>query len=180
MEPILEKLERRLASWKCLYLSNGGKVTLIKSTLSTLPTCFLSLFPIPADIANHIEKLQWDFLWSGIDESPKFRLVKWAQVYSPLKSSGLGVWNLRIFNQALLGKRLWRYGTETIHEWWRVIEIKYGNNWGGWCTKGETNTYGVSLWRTIRQSWPTFSKSIIFEVGTSNRVRFWHYLWGGG
>ena len=36
--PILEKMERRLASWKRLYLSKGGKVTLLKSTLSTLLT----------------------------------------------------------------------------------------------------------------------------------------------
>ena len=39
--PILEKMERRLAGWKRLYLSNGGRVTLIKSTLSNLPTYFL-------------------------------------------------------------------------------------------------------------------------------------------
>ena len=38
--PILEKMERRLAGWKRLYLSKGGKVTLIKSTLSSLPTYF--------------------------------------------------------------------------------------------------------------------------------------------
>ena len=60
--PILEKMEWRLASWKRLYLSNSDKVTLLKSTLSTLPTYYLSLFPIPVDIANHIEKLQQDFL----------------------------------------------------------------------------------------------------------------------
>ena len=34
--PILEKMERKLASWKRLYLSKGGKVTLLKSTLSFL------------------------------------------------------------------------------------------------------------------------------------------------
>ena len=44
--PILEKMERKLASWKKLYLSKGGRVTLIKSTFSNLPTYFLSLFPI--------------------------------------------------------------------------------------------------------------------------------------
>ena len=43
-----------------------------------------------------------------------------------------------------------------------------------------TNPYGISLWRTIRQDWPTFSKSILFEVGTGNRVNFWHHLWCGG
>ena len=49
--PILEKMERRLAGWKRLYLSKGGKVTLIKSTLSSLPTYFLSLFPLK--VKNH-------------------------------------------------------------------------------------------------------------------------------
>ena len=47
---ILERMERRLMSWKRLYLSKGGKITLIKNTLSSLPTYFLSLFPIPVDI----------------------------------------------------------------------------------------------------------------------------------
>ena len=73
---ILERMERRLTSWKRLYLSKGGKITLIKSTLSSLPTYFLSLFPIPVDIAIRIERLQRNFLWGGIVESPKFRLVK--------------------------------------------------------------------------------------------------------
>ena len=50
--PILEKMERRLVRWKRLYFSKGGRVTLIKSTLSNLPTYFLSLFSIPASVAN--------------------------------------------------------------------------------------------------------------------------------
>ena len=56
--PVIEKVERRLAGWKRLYLSKGGKVTLIKSTLSNLPTYFLSLFSIMVEIANRIEQLQ--------------------------------------------------------------------------------------------------------------------------
>jgi hypothetical protein len=35
---VLGKIERRFASWKRMYLSKGGRVTLIKSTLSNLPT----------------------------------------------------------------------------------------------------------------------------------------------
>ena len=59
------------------------------------------------------------------------------KVCSPLKSGGLGVQNLRKFNQALLSKWLWRYGMETSHLWWQVIEIKYENILGGWCTNEE-------------------------------------------
>jgi hypothetical protein len=54
---IIEKMENRLAGWKRLYLSKGGRLTLIKSTLSNLPTYYLSLFPILAGVGNRFEKL---------------------------------------------------------------------------------------------------------------------------
>ena len=54
---VIEKMERRLVRWKCFYLFKGGKLTLIKHTLSNLPTYFLSLFHLPSDVA-----LQRDFL----------------------------------------------------------------------------------------------------------------------
>ena len=44
---------------------------------------------------------------------------------------GLGIRNLRRFNQALLEKWLWRLWTEKEHLWRRFIEAKYGNEWGG-------------------------------------------------
>ena len=60
--PILEKMKRRLGRWKRLYLSKGGKVTLIKSTFSSLPTNFISILPILGKVTNRMEKLQRDFL----------------------------------------------------------------------------------------------------------------------
>jgi len=70
---VIEKIEHRLASWKRLYLSKGGRVTLIKSTLANVPTYFfLSLFPIPRSVASRIEKLKRDFLWGGWVKSLSF------------------------------------------------------------------------------------------------------------
>ncbi|KAF5473789.1 hypothetical protein F2P56_005747 [Juglans regia] len=51
---VIEKIERKLAAWKRTYLSKGGRITLIKSTLSNIPTYFLSLFPLPIGVANRI------------------------------------------------------------------------------------------------------------------------------
>ena len=83
--------------WKRLYLSKGGRVILIKSTLSNLPTYFLSLFPIPASVANRIEKLQRNFLWGSFGDDPKIHLVKWDTVCSPISSGGLGIRKIRLF-----------------------------------------------------------------------------------
>jgi hypothetical protein len=53
---VIEKVERRLASWKKLYLSKDGRVTLIHSTLFSIPTYYLSLFPLPVSVAKKLER----------------------------------------------------------------------------------------------------------------------------
>ena len=52
---------------------------------------------------------------------------------------------------------------ETDALWRRVIEVKYENVWGGWCTKKLSSAYGVSLWRFIRSGWLNFLK--LLDVG---------------
>jgi hypothetical protein len=88
---IVEKMGRKLVGWKKIYLSKSGRLTLIKSTLSNLPTYFLSLFPIPVSVAHRLEKLQRDFLWGELNEETKFHLVKWAKICSLMQDGGLGI-----------------------------------------------------------------------------------------
>jgi hypothetical protein len=115
--PILEKIEQRLASWQRLYLSKGGRLTLLKSMLSSLPTYFLSLFTIPKHVVERIEKLQRNFLWGGLRDGFKHHLVGWNTVCRPLANGGLGVRRVDVINRALLGKWLWRFGREDNNLW---------------------------------------------------------------
>jgi hypothetical protein len=39
--------------------------------------------------------------------------------------------NLRLYNKALLGKRLWHFGKERVALWRRLIDLKYGSKVGG-------------------------------------------------
>ena len=55
---ILEKMEKKPSGWKHLYLSKGGRLTLLKSTLSSLPIYSLSLFTIPKVVAARKESIQ--------------------------------------------------------------------------------------------------------------------------
>ena len=102
-------------------------------------------------MANQIARLQRDFLWGGLGDEPKFHLVDWSSVCTLLASGGLGIRNLRTFNVALLGKWLWRFGHEREALWHQVIEVKYGCDWGGWCSSLSFGPYGVSLWKILER-----------------------------
>jgi hypothetical protein len=62
----------------------------------------MSLFPLPVGVANCIKKLQRYFLWGELGEKLKYHLVSWSKVCSQIFEGGLGVWNLLMFNRALL------------------------------------------------------------------------------
>jgi hypothetical protein len=176
---VIEKVERRLASWKKLYLSKGGRVTLIHSTLSSIPTDYLSLFPIPVSVAKKLKRLQREFLWSGLGDETKLHLVNWHRVCTPIKAGGLGVRNVINFNQALLGKWIWRFSQEHNALWRSVIEVKYGSVRGGWCSLPVTRPYDVNVGKFIRRGWDNVAKYLHFEVGDGSHIRFWHDLWCG-
>uniref|UniRef100_A0A2N9GAG5 Reverse transcriptase domain-containing protein n=1 Tax=Fagus sylvatica TaxID=28930 RepID=A0A2N9GAG5_FAGSY len=177
--PIIEKMERRLAGWQRLYLSKGGRLTLLKSTLSSLPTYYLSLFTIPVSVAKRLEKLQRNFLWGGFGEESKHSLVNWDTVCSPIARGGLGIRLLVPFNKALLGKWLWRFGVEENRLWRRVVASRYGVVNGGWCTSQVRGPYGCGLWKGIMRGWNHFHNHLRFTVGRGDRVRLWHDCWCG-
>jgi hypothetical protein len=178
-DDVVGKIERWLASWQMMYLSKGGRVTLIKSTLSNFLTYFLSLFPIPTSVASRIEKLHLDFLWGGIGEEFKYHLVNWSTVCSPIPEGGLGIQNLRTFNKALLGKWLWRYEHEREALWRSVVDAKYGSTWTSWCSLDPPRSHGVGLWKNIRKGWSLFSSHTRLALGDESRIRFWDYVWCG-
>ena len=57
-----------------------------------------------------------------------------SKVCSPIQARALAIRNLRCFNEALLGKWLWRFGSEKDVLWRTVIRVKYGSEEGDWCS----------------------------------------------
>ena len=72
-----ERLRKRLAMWKRQYISKGGRLTLIRSTLFSMPIYFVSLFYLPKKVRLRLEKIQRDFLWDGGAFVKRPHLVKW-------------------------------------------------------------------------------------------------------
>ena len=58
---IEERFRKRLAMWKRQYISKGGRITLIRSTLSNLLIYFMSILQLPRVVRMRLEQIQRDF-----------------------------------------------------------------------------------------------------------------------
>ena len=91
-----ERVRRRLALWKPQYISKGRKITLIKSTMASMPIYQMSLFRMPKVVARRLEKIQRDFLWGGGNLERKAHLVNWEVVRADKEKGELGLRKLAL------------------------------------------------------------------------------------
>ncbi|WJZ84180.1 hypothetical protein VitviT2T_003796 [Vitis vinifera] len=174
-----EKMRRRLAQWKRQYISKGGRLILIKSTMASIPLYQMSLFRMPKLVARRLEKLQRDFLWGGGNLERKVHNVNWKIVCTEKEKGGLGLRKLVLLNKALLGKWIWRFACEKENLWRHVLVAKYGQEGFGWMTKKTNGTFGVGVWKEIMKEKDWCWENMAFRMGNGTRIRFWNDLWCG-
>ena len=100
--------------------------------------------------------LYFIFLWGGGALENRPHLVSWKIICAAKKDGGLGIRSLAILNKALLGKWLWRFANENDPLWKQNIFTKYSFQEGGWCSKGVRDSYGVVVWKAIKNVGRTF------------------------
>ncbi|XP_062099740.1 uncharacterized protein LOC133805576 [Humulus lupulus] len=124
-EPVISSCAKCLDGWKCVFLSRGGRLTLIQSILSSIPVYYMSFFCIPKGVVEVLEKLIRDFLWEGADHSQSDNLVSWKEVCKSRDHGGFGIGNLDSRNNAFLMKWPWRFSLEKSSLWHRVVMSRF-------------------------------------------------------
>jgi hypothetical protein len=184
--PVLELIQRRLASWKNKYVSLGGRVVLLNSVLAAIPIFYLSVFKMPVGVWKKLVRLQRRFLWGGSAGASKICWVSWNDVCRPKKEGGLGVKDLRIMNISLLTKWKWRLFSEEQSIWKNVLINRYGDGVRGFGWMSRTLSSNVaSIW------WNDLVKIGVVEgedrlngifykkIGNEGDTSFWHDTWVG-
>nr|GEU75596.1 RNA-directed DNA polymerase, eukaryota [Tanacetum cinerariifolium] len=124
----INNLSTRLSKWKSKLLSIGGRFTLIKVVLSSIPLYHMSIFKVPMGVLNNMESIQRYFL-NGVEKADrKICWIGWKKVLAAKKNKGLGVSRYFAFNRALLFKWYWRFKSNEYSLWDRVIKAIHGIN----------------------------------------------------
>jgi len=112
----LDRLDLKIGLWCYRWLSLGGRLTLAKSVLESVPVYWLSLYKIPNSILEGLRRWITLLLWSSSGADNKIHLASW-ELLSKLKClGGWGLRNLVLFSRALRMKSLWR-GLFSLNLW---------------------------------------------------------------
>jgi len=107
-EPVVNRINARLSSWKGKFLSMAGRICLIKSVFTSIPLFYLSFFKALVSVCNRIESIQRSFLWACGRDNRSIPWVSWENICKPFEEGGLGIKDIRKFNFALMVKWKWR------------------------------------------------------------------------
>lgn len=167
--PVIERIEGRLDSWKASLFSN---------VLASIPNYFLLLFTVPVSVANHIKRLMMNFLWNDSPEHHHYHLVDWDVVCTSIRKGGLGVRRVRHNNSALLAKWLWRFGRERDRVWRRVVVVQFGEQ-SVWESNVSHGRHGCGLWKSILKVKESFWRFISFQLELGHDICLWQDPWVG-
>lgn len=97
----------RVISWTTKFLSNAGRLQLIKSVLTDVQSFWAQIFPLPKTGLHKIKTICRRFLWTWEVDTKKKAMVAWEKVCLPKSAGGLNVTDMLIWNKAVLIKHLW-------------------------------------------------------------------------
>nr|GEW74629.1 RNA-directed DNA polymerase, eukaryota [Tanacetum cinerariifolium] len=84
-DDLVSKVSSRLLKWKLKTLSIGGRLTLIKSVLTSIPLYQMSSFKVPIKVLNILELIRRKF-FNGIEGNErKLALISWDTILASKK-----------------------------------------------------------------------------------------------
>ncbi|GJR01647.1 RNA-directed DNA polymerase, eukaryota [Tanacetum coccineum] len=125
-EEVLSKITSRLSKWKLKTLSIDGRLTLLKSVLTSMPLYQMSVYKVPMGVLNRMESMRRN-LFNGVDNKDrKISMIGWKKILASEKKGGLGVSSFFALNRVLLFKWIWRFIYNDSSIWYRCIKAIYG------------------------------------------------------
>ncbi|XP_023752887.1 uncharacterized protein LOC111901263 [Lactuca sativa] len=157
---LIEKIKMRVFNWKSKALSFAGRLQLINSVLTSIHVYWASIL---------------SFLWANGEIVKGKAKVKWNDICRPKAYGGLGVKNLRKWNDALLAKHVWNVINNKNSLWVRWMKTNYIS---------DRNFWDILQKKIMSWTWKRFLEvrkivrpHIVSCVGNGMNNSLWHDWW---
>ncbi|KAJ1272904.1 hypothetical protein BS78_06G238600 [Paspalum vaginatum] len=125
LQPLVDKMLKRVAGWRGKLLSYGARLVLIKSCLASIPVYLLSFIKFPKWALKLLNTHMANCLWNDVEGNRKYHLANWESVAMCKDFGGTGVPNLRDLNICLLISWIKRYINGEGKLWREILDFKY-------------------------------------------------------
>ena len=168
---VSDKIENRLGTWQCEYLSSGGRSSLIDSCLSSVPLYTMGVYQLYEGNFQKVDAIRARFYWQGTSKKRKYHMVKWEALSRPKEFGGLGFMDVRVMNTCLLAKWIDRLERGDDSLCCSLLRKKYLDNKSIFQIK---NKKGSQFWRSLLdiREWYQRGREVIVKSGA--QTRFWH------
>ncbi|CAO2177232.1 unnamed protein product [Urochloa humidicola] len=173
--PLIQRVEKRLNCTSAL-LSQGGKLEMVNTVLSSSTIFFSSTFKLHKGVIKQLDKYRKHCLWRGGDlNSKKPSKAAWPTVCLPKSQGGLGVLNLEEHNNALLMKFLHKFFTKADIPWVKLVWDNYYKNGR---LPGQFKK-GSFWWRDIIKLMDKYKEMAEVFIADGSTVKLWEDKWNG-
>lgn len=173
---ILDKMRKKLTSWKSKTLSFSGRVVLAQSCLASMPGYVMQTCSLPASVCEEAEAICRNFIWGSGETQRKCHLISWEKICKPKDQGVLGYRNLRLFNRAYMAKLGWQLINNPEKSWVQVMEAKYNCGSQGMpnvCVRSNAS----NVWRAIANTWDDIVTDTTWAIRDGSNTRFWRDVW---
>jgi hypothetical protein len=173
LTPVVHRLERRLMATSS-FLSQGARLQLITSAISSMPIHMLCTMHIPPGITKQFDRIIRQCLWMDNVDTPKQSLASWKMICKPKAKGGLGIIDFQKKNDALLMKFLHKFYNKKMDvPWVKLIWETY--------YEGEVphaaKACGSYWWKDLIKLMDQYRGFAKPEVKSGETVLFWSDAW---
>lgn len=172
---IVDRIKQKADSWSNRFLSHAGKLVMLKSILSPIPSFAMTCFKLPASLIKRIQSAVTRFLWDKNDGTRKIAWVTWSTMTKPKSLGGLRFRDFESFNDAFLAKLSWRILNNPTCLLSRTLLGKYCHEEAFLdCQPRNSTSHG---WRGILIGRDLLKRNLGWTMGNGESINAWTDPW---
>nr|XP_027100870.1 uncharacterized protein LOC113719906 [Coffea arabica] len=172
---VRDNIRKRFQNWKNRFLSPAGKEVLLKAVAMAMPTYIMSCFKLPRKLCKDVCALMANFWWGESNGKNKIHWISWERMAWEKKAGGLGFKDLEAFNQALLGKQMWRLITRPNLLVTKVLKAKYfPKEFILHCSPTKNASW---FWQGLMGARSLLNEGLIRRIGNGRSTSIWEHKW---